>query len=361
MVANGYSLERGINVGLGIFCSFLSLVQIRATSGHSGKKRIHLCGALALAFWILANIDPQGVYGYFPTVLVTIFTQYSLDAISAGLCLIIWSHFQVHYSSLNRDIPRYLKPTLLFGITWLVTISTVLHILEFYKSVVIFEVLDSLTNLIFTSLIFISDLYGYYLIRKVFQELHRAILETSTPQQLETGQRNSIVDHQDTIKRIRRFHFCISILLIIDLIDRIDAISSDVGNYNQFIVYADSNNYSVNIVMFPIFLVWALETWWAWTPIKASIEGGDENTKERQSNPPSEPSKYTPFKKANSNPSLTADEVQFNIKDTLTLTKNMSSGEIELETGIQTPSKQGSEPDLQQETTPQDYPQDSPM
>jgi len=134
-----------------------------------------------------------------------------------------------------------------------------------------------------------------------------------------------------------------------------------VPNYNQFIVYADSHNYSVNIVMFPIFLVWALETWWAWTPIRDrridSIEGGDENTKER----PSQPSKYTPFKKADSNPSLTADEVQFNIQDTLTLTKNISSGEIELETGIQTPSKQGSEPDMQQEITPQDSPRDSPM
>jgi len=196
MVANGYVLEQAINEGLAIFCSFISLLQIRAASlaENPGKKRIHLCGALVLALWILANIDPQGVYGKMPRVLVNLFTQWSLDGISAGLCFIIWSHFQVHYSSLNRDMPKFLRPSLVAGVVWLVTISTILHIYENFNSIYIFEVLDSLTNLIFIGLIFLSDLYGYYLIKKVFKELHRAILET-TPQ---TGarERTSMIDHQ---------------------------------------------------------------------------------------------------------------------------------------------------------------------
>jgi len=351
MVANGYALERTINVVLAIFCSFLSLLQIRATSlaGNAGKKRIHLCGGLALAFWILANIDPQGVYGMMPMVLVSIFTQWALDSISAALCFIIFSHFQVHYASIHRDLPKFLRPALLVGVAWLVTVSTIMHILEFQLNLLLFDFLDGLTNLIFIASILIGDLYGYYLIRTVLRELHRAILETSTPKQLRsTGQRNSLTDHQITLRRIFRFHFCISILLIIDLIDRIGAISNDLPNWNHTPTIADPNNYTLNAAIFPIFLVWSLETWWAWTPIRSRMEDVGENTEGTHG------SHYSPFAKVDSNanlPSMTAEDRP----DALT----KANSEVELEIGIQTPSKQGSENDIQQE--PQYSPQDSPM
>jgi len=121
-------------------------------------------------------------------------------------------------------------------------------------------------------------------------------------------------------------------LLIIDLIDRIQAVGSDLPNQNQPIVYADPNQYSMNIVMFPIFLVWGLETWWAWLPIRTSVVGmEDEDTHAR-------PSNASQFKKVDSKlPSITTDEVHFN------LNQQGSSGEIEIEVGVRTPSKESEE------------------
>jgi len=256
MVAPGYELERAFGLGFGIICLAISILQIITCNVIQAlaKRRIHCCCALAQFFWILAEVDPRGVYRYIPFIIDYLLAKYAIHSLTAAACLIVYDHFQIHYCSITRSIPKFLAPTLTIGMIWLITASTVTHSLTYSENRQLYDMLSSLIIGVFLILFGICDFFGYILIRRVFRDFQQS------------GNLQG-PDYEATLTRLNRFHLGILVFLSGSIIGMISEVVSCIHNLDDPPQWPNPEIYSFNDNVVPIFATWTLETWWAWASI----------------------------------------------------------------------------------------------
>jgi len=292
-VATIYHVVRIVGLTLNLLCIVISTCQIAITPIRKGpeiKGYVHYsCLGFALLNLIL-YIDPDGVLDIIPYFLLDIIQYMASEALGAGFCLVIYSHFHAHYLSLREPVPRFLGILLTTSLIIGTSLILVGISLTYSQNREIYSIIVNIEAISWIITVIVSDLYAYYLIRSLIMNVcqkdnkptptsspknktrSQEPMEKSQPPRLVTSQS---INYTDVLKRMRTFQIVVMILAIVLLIINCAQLLGSLSSTSEGPpIYPSPETFGFNLAAtgFILMIVWGALTWWSWVPMCNSDE-----------------------------------------------------------------------------------------
>jgi len=282
MVDPFYVVSRALHLWFALCGLFISMFQLYIIKKRKIKIEVkyalHYCCFFTLFFYLFNCMDPDGVFKIFPYLFLSLIEQMVGACISTGLCLIIYGHFHAHYLSFKQHPPSCLRLILILSVvsnTFLNVVSSSLCYglnLEFYCS------LGDCSSLLWLITIIATDLYAYFLIRKLvktgleMQPIIQTPSSSSISLEMYSSNQQNKLSHgsfDQLLRKMRTFHLVVTSLALFFVMISIKEGITSVKAGRTPPIYPDPNRFTFKITAegYIFLFVWTIFTWWAWIPV----------------------------------------------------------------------------------------------
>jgi len=297
MVHPSYAIEQGIIIPICVIFASISIYQLFLAFNLrqvSSKRNIHMVLLLQPLFCLPHESDPWSLQGRVPLWASRLMLDFSLLCGGAVVALVIYSHFQAHYATLQKGVPSYLFYALTGTVSLFFLCLLIADLCVYTLNLVLVRYLGSFGAVQFLGVTMVTDFFGFILIYRLMLDMRS---KKDMPHKCESENTFAIL-----LRKIKRFHgFFITALFFAFVYFLFNSLKQATsGNGPTIDGPRTPDAYALPGILPAVLAVWIVFTWWSWIPREVQPKPSMEKTTTTPSqsgsalNSPSPPSRILP-------------------------------------------------------------------